>query len=47
MLVAKKQGQKKDVERDIVSLRSNLESMETQISDIEKRIVLKKRYVLH
>ncbi|CDW87445.1 UNKNOWN [Stylonychia lemnae] len=44
--VAKKQGQKKDIEREKKILNDQVEQMSKQISEIEKRIVLKKRYVL-
>ena len=45
--VAKKQGNKKDIEREIKSLSETLNGMTKQIDDIDKRVVLKKRYVLH
>eukprot|EP00347_Sterkiella_histriomuscorum_P014269 403361529 len=47
MQVAKKLGQKKDLDREIITLKESFDEMARQADDIDKRIILKKRYVLH
>ena len=45
--MVKKQGQKRDLERELAELEQNLSGLTRQTDDIDKRIVLKKRYVLN
>ena len=46
MQLAKKQGNKKDLERELEELQDALDAMEKQLCDIDKRVILKKRYVI-
>jgi len=46
MQLAKKQGSKKDIEREIEELHDTVDMMEKQMADIDKRVVLKKRYLI-